>query len=123
VLPPSHDTDPAPRRRASRGRLRRRLGAVLLLLVLGAAVVGLWAGSRQFYFLGTDDRGVIALYRGLPYDLPFGIDLYDKEYSSDVPARAIEDRRQRENLLDHKLRSRGDAVTRLRQLERAETPR
>jgi protein phosphatase len=123
VLPPSHDDEPAPRRRASRGRLRRRLGALIALLALAAAVVGLWAGSRQFYFLGTDERGVIALYRGLPYELPFGIDLYEKEYSSDVPATAVEDRRQRDNLLDHKLRSRGDAVTRLRQLERAETPR
>jgi hypothetical protein len=40
-----------------------------------------------------------------------------------VPASAIADRRQRDNLLGHKLRSHGDAVTRLRQLERAETPR
>jgi serine/threonine protein phosphatase PrpC len=124
VLPPSGDADTAaPRRRRSRGRLRRRLGALLALLALAAAIVGLWAGSRQFYFLGTDDRGVIALYRGLPYELPFGIDLYTEEYSSDVPASAIEDRRQRDNLLGHKLRSHGDAVTRLRQLERAETPR
>ncbi|HKP88718.1 MAG TPA: hypothetical protein VJT75_01970, partial [Thermoleophilaceae bacterium] len=112
-----------PRRRRPRGRVRRRIGALLVLLALAAAIVGLWAGSRQFYFLGTDDRGVVAMYRGLPYELPFGIDLYTKEFSSDVPASAIEDRRQRDNLLDHKLRSRGDAVTRLRQLERAETPR
>ena len=123
VLPPPRDGAPEPRRRRGRGRMRRRLGALLALLALAAAAVGLWAGSRQFYFLGTDERGVIALYRGLPYELPFGIDLYTKEYSSDVPASAIEDRRQRDNLLGHKLRSHGDAVTRLRQLERAETPR
>jgi protein phosphatase len=125
VLPPSRDADAAapPRRRGSRGRLRRRLGVLVALLALAAAIVGLWAGSRQFYFLGTDDRGVVAIYRGLPYELPFGIDLYTREYSSDVPASAIQDRRQRDNLLDHKLRSHGDAVTRLRQLERAETPR
>ena len=125
VLPPSErDAGERPRRpRGSRARLRRRLGALLALLALAAAIVGLWAGSRQFYFLGTDDRGVVALYRGLPYELPFGIDLYTREYSSDVPASAIRDRRQRDNLLDHKLRSHGDAVTRLRQLERAETPR
>ena len=105
------------------GRARRRIGALLVVLALIAAGVGLYAGSRQFYFLGTDERGVVALYRGLPYELPLGIDLYTKEYASDVPAAAIGDRRQRENLLDHKLRSHGDAVTRLRQLERAETPR
>ena len=93
------------------------------VLALAAAIFGLYEGSRQFYFLGTDARGVIALYRGLPYDLPLGIHLYTRVYSSDVPAAAISDRRQRRNLLDHQLRSRGDAVTRLRELERSETPR
>jgi protein phosphatase len=122
MVPPSRE-DAGPRRRAGHGRLRRRLGVLLALLALAAAIVGIWAGSRQFYFLGTDDRGVVTLYRGLPYELPFGIDLYSKEFSSDVPAAAIEDKHQRDNLLDHKLRSRGEAVTRLRQLERAETPR
>jgi protein phosphatase len=122
MVPPSRE-DAGPRRRAGHGRLRRRLGVLLALLALAAAIVGIWAGSRQFYFLGTDDRGVVTLYRGLPYELPFGIDLYSKEFSSDVPAAAIEDKHQRDNLLDHKLRSRGAAVTRLRQLERAETPR
>jgi serine/threonine protein phosphatase PrpC len=122
VVPPSRE-DTGPRRHAGHGRLRRRLGVLLVVLALAAAAVGVWAGSRQFYFLGTDDRGVVTLYRGLPYELPFGIDLYSEEFSSDVPASAIEDKHQRDNLLDHKLRSRGDAVTRLRELERAETPR
>jgi protein phosphatase len=123
VRPPARDEERAGRRRAPRARTRRLIGAALALLALAAAVVGLYVGSRQFYFLGTDDRGVVALYRGLPYDLPLGISLYTEEYASDVPATAIGDRRQRTNLLDHKLRSRGDAITRLRQLERAETPR
>jgi protein phosphatase len=122
VRPPSSRDDRA-RRPGWRSRSRGRIGAALALLALAAAVVGLYVGSRQFYFLGTDDRGVVALYRGLPYDLPLGIHLYTREYSSDVPATAITDSRQRKNLLDHKLRSHGDAVTRLRQLERAETPR
>ena len=29
-------------------------------------------GARQVYFLGTDEGGRVALYRGLPYELPFG---------------------------------------------------
>src|SRR3989440_578463 len=111
VLPPSE----APRRRpAGKARSRRRIGAALGVLALAAAIFGLYEGSRQFYFLGTDARGVIALYRGLPYDLPLGVHLYKRVYSSDVPAAAITDHRQRKNLLDHQLRSRGDAVTRLR---------
>jgi protein phosphatase len=123
VRPPSSGREERARRPGLRTRSRGRIGAALALLALAAAVVGLYVGSRQFYFLGTDDRGVVALYRGLPYDLPLGIHLYTREYSSDVPATAITDTRQRKNLLDHKLRSHGDAVTRLRQLERAETPR
>ena len=120
VLPPSE----APRRRpAGKARSRRRIGAALGVLALAAAIFGLYEGSRQFYFLGTDARGVIALYRGLPYDLPLGIHLYARVYSSDVPSSAITNHRQRANLLDHQLRSRGDAVTRLRELERSETPR
>jgi protein phosphatase len=121
VLPPS-EAEP-PRRGRPGGRSRRRIGAALAVLALAAAIFGLYEGSRQFYFIGTDDRGVVALYRGLPYDLPLGIRLYTKVYSSDVPATAIADRRLRTNLLDHKLRSRGDAVTRLRDLELQETPR
>jgi protein phosphatase len=123
VRPPSPGEDRLARRRGPRVRGRRAIGGVVALLALAALVVGLYVGSRQFYFLGTDDRGVVAVYRGLPYDLPLGIHLYTEEYASEVPATAIGDRRQRTNLLDHKLRSRGDAITRLRQLERAETPR
>ena len=37
--------------------------------------------ARQIYFLGTDDNGRVALFRGLPYELPFGINLYSEQYS------------------------------------------
>src|SRR5207248_6342621 len=67
VRPPSSGRDDRARRPGWRTRSRGRIGAALALLALAAAVVGLYAGSRQFYFLGTDDRGVVALYRGLPY--------------------------------------------------------
>ena len=65
----------------------------------------------------------MTLYRGLPYDLPLGIHLYTEEYASDVPAASITNQRQRKALLGHTLRSRSEAVSRLRQLERAGTPR
>jgi protein phosphatase len=115
---------PEPRRRprAERRRILPSPGWSLGLLLVAALVVGLYAGSRQVYFLGTDDRGVVSLFRGVPYELPLGIDLYTHEYSTSVPASAIEDRRQRSRLLDHKWRSRDDAEDRLRELERVETP-
>ena len=108
---------PAPRRR--RGRLKRVLKGLFVLVLLGAVVGGLYALSRQVYFLGTNDAGLVTLYRGVPYELPLGIDLYDEEYASGVPARAIPARR-RERVLDHEWRGREDAVDLLRALERGQ---
>jgi PPM family protein phosphatase len=108
---------PARRRRGP--RLRRWVTAVVVALVVGAVLVGFWVGSRQFYFVGTDDRGLVALYRGLPYELPFGIDLWDLEYSTGVPARFLPESR-RDRVLDHRLRGKGDAVDLIKQVERGE---
>jgi PPM family protein phosphatase len=100
-----------------RTRFKRKVTASIALLVLAAVVVGLYAGSRQFYFLGTNDRGVLSLYRGLPYNLPLGVHLYTKSYASSVPARAVPPR-QRDHVLEHKLRTKADASGLMRQLER-----
>ena len=100
-------------------RLRRWVTAVVAVLVVGAVLVGFWVGSRQFYFVGTDDRGLVALYRGLPYELPLGIELWDIEYSTGVPARFLPETR-RDRVLDHRLRSKGDAVDLIKQVERGE---
>jgi protein phosphatase len=118
-----HTSPVAGRRRAPPPvRRRRRYIAVgIVVLVLALLIAGLYAGSRQFWFLGTDSRGQIALYQGLPYDLPLGISLYSKHYVSTVPALSISDRRQRGRVLDHQLRSHGDAVDLVRQLERTHT--
>jgi protein phosphatase len=108
---------PPPRRR--RFRLRTAVKTLLVLAVLAAVVTGLYALSRQVYFIGTNDAGLVTLYRGIPYELPFGVDLYEEEYPSGVPARAIPDRR-RERVLDHEWRSREDAVDLIRALERGQ---
>jgi PPM family protein phosphatase len=107
---------PAPRRRR---RGRRVLGAAVTLLVIAAVVGGLYALSRQVYFIGTNDAGLVAVYRGLPYELPLGINLYEEEYASGMPARAIPDAR-RARVLDHEWRSRDDAVDLVRALERGQ---
>ena len=52
--------------------------------MLAAIAFGAWYGNRQVWFLGTDDAGRVALYRGLPYELPFGIKLYDERYASPI---------------------------------------
>jgi protein phosphatase len=89
----------------------------VVLLVVGGIGTGLWALSRQVWFVGTDDAGLVALYRGVPYDLPFGIHLYTREYQSGVPSQAIPASR-RKHVFNNEWRSRGDAVDLVRQLER-----
>jgi PPM family protein phosphatase len=105
---------PAARRRR---RGRRLVGAVVGLLLVAAVIGGLYALSRQVYFIGTNDAGLVTVYEGLPYELPFGINLYEQEYASGMPARAIPDARRR-RVLDHEWRSRSDAVDLVRALER-----
>jgi protein phosphatase len=99
------------------GRRRAALGGLVGLVALAAVLAGLYVGSRQVYFVGTNDGGLVTLYRGVPYELPFGIDLYEEEYASGVPARAIPAGRRR-RVLDHEWRSREDAADLVRQLER-----
>jgi PPM family protein phosphatase len=110
----------APRRRRAglrRRRLRTALGALAGLAVLALMAGGLYLASRQVWFLGTNDAGLVTLYRGLPYELPLGVKLYEERYASGVPARAIPARR-RGRVLDHEWRSRRDAEDLVRQLER-----
>ena len=119
VAPPERSPaqEAPPRRR--RFRLRTAVKTLFVLAVLAAVVTGLYALSRQVYFIGTNDAGLVTLYRGIPYELPFGVELYEEEYPSGVPARAIPDRR-RERVLDHEWRSREDAVDLIRALERGQ---
>src|SRR5206468_2187527 len=95
-----------------RGRRRRRryVTGVIVLVVIAAVVAGLYALDRKFWFVGTNDRGQVTLFRGLPYDLPLGISLYSQEYQSSVPAAAVSDGQQRKFVLDHHPRSEGDSV-------------
>ena len=109
---------PPPKRR--RGRRVKTLAKTLFALALLAAIgTGLYMASRQVYFLGTNDAGLVTLYRGVPYQLPFGIDLYEQQYASGVPARAIPATR-RKRVLDHEWRGRTDAEDLLRTLERGQ---
>ncbi len=93
------------------------LAGVLLALVAAVAVV--WVVNRQFWFVGTDDAGQVTLYRGLPYELPLGIDLYTRDYTSGVTIDQVPASR-RATFTNHKLRSNSDAQDLVRQLETGE---
>lgn len=86
------------------------------LLVVGALAFGAWYGMRQVYFLGSDEGGRLALYRGLPYDLPFEIELYSQVHSAPVQVSSLPEGR-RSSATDHQLRSRSDAIDLLHDLE------
>jgi PPM family protein phosphatase len=108
---------PAPPRKRRRSRARtalRRTSVALLILV--PILVGLWVASRAVYFLGTDSHGLVAVYRGVPYDLPAGIRLYETFYVSGVPASTLPVAR-RKDLLNHSLRSQRDASDLIDKLE------
>ena len=107
------------RRRRRGSRLRSFVKGFFALVVLAGVVAGLYALSRQVYFVGTNDAGLVTLYRGVPYELPFGLELYDQEYASGVPAGAIPAGR-RSRVLDHEWRGREDAVDLVRALERGQ---
>jgi len=118
-VPPDPAAAPQPARRKRRRRGSFVLKGVLGLALIAAALAGLYALSRQVYFVGTNDGGLVTVYRGVPYELPFGVDLYTEEYASGMPARAIPAAR-RGRVLDHEWRSRDDAVDLVRALERGQ---
>jgi protein phosphatase len=66
--------------------------------------------------VGTTDSGQVALFRGLPYELPLGIDLYSQERVSGVPVTSLS-ARQRNYVLDHHARGHGDSVDLFEQID------
>jgi PPM family protein phosphatase len=110
-----HEAESRPRRRP----LRRVAKLLATLLVLAAIAFGAWYGNRQIWFLGSDDAGRVSLYRGAPYELPFGIELYEERYTSPVQTQSLPPRRQ-DAVTGHELRSREDAVSLIEDIEKSE---
>jgi protein phosphatase len=110
---------PAPGTDASGGRRRRirHAGALAFaLVVLGLLGSAAYLAVQSVYFIGTNSRGLITLYQGLPYKLPGNLTLYSSQYVSGVSASTLSDE-QRHKLLDHSLRSEGDAGSLIHSLE------
>jgi protein phosphatase len=110
---------PAP----SRTRRRRRfpVGLIFLLAVLAMVLGGFWLATRAVYFVGADAQraNAVTIYRGLPIELPLGIDLYSRYAGSGVTLESIPPAR-RKTFTDHKLRSKDDAENLVIQLERGQ---
>jgi PPM family protein phosphatase len=124
VKPKAQPIEEPPRRTAPlpAAKRKRRLripGPLLgLLIVLAIVLAGLWTATRAVYFVGVDNAtGVVTIYRGLPYDLPLGISLYERDYASGVRLEQVPAAR-RTTFTDHKLRSQDDAKNLVIELER-----
>jgi PPM family protein phosphatase len=111
--PPSRP--PAGRRRP---RLQVRRAGVLIgtLVVLALIGGGAFLALQSVYFIGTNERGLVTLYQGVPFSLPGNIELYSSQYVSGVGASTVGAQR-RSTLLDHTLRSEAKAASLIRSLE------
>jgi protein phosphatase len=107
--------DERPRRR----RLRTAAKVLAAVILVGAIAFGAWYGNRQVWFLGTDDAGRVALYRGLPYELPFGVKLYDERYASAIQTGSLPAKRS-DSVTGQDLRSRSDATSLLEEIEKSQ---
>jgi protein phosphatase len=113
--PPAADVPPPARRRRRRVRPALIVTFALLAIVAGAY----WAATRLVVFVGTDPdhNDAVAIYQGLPYDLPFGLHLYSRYGSpsgvtyDQIPAA------RRVTFTNHKLRSLDDSENLVNALE------
>jgi protein phosphatase len=116
--PRAHRLEPIP---PMAHRPERRFAKPLAALVATVIVLALIGGagylaSRQLYFVGTNAQGIVTIYRGFPYTLPFGVPLYETYYVSGVPASTVPAPR-RAQLLNNNLRSQSDATSLVMDLE------
>jgi serine/threonine protein phosphatase PrpC len=110
--PPRAEVAPAKRRRF-RGLRRTLIVLAIVLVPLGG---GAYLASQAVYFLGVASDGSVAVFQGVPFDLPFGIRLYSSAYVTGLTAQQLPPA-LRKRLLDHKLRSHDDAFDLARKLE------
>jgi PPM family protein phosphatase len=105
---------------AADGRPRRRLrhtGAlVFVLTVLVVLGSGGYLAFQSVYFIGTNNRGLITMFEGLPYRLPGNLALYSSEYVSGVSASTLSPEK-RHKVLNHSLRSEADAGALIHSIE------
>ncbi|HEY2571502.1 MAG TPA: protein phosphatase 2C domain-containing protein, partial [Solirubrobacteraceae bacterium] len=103
-------------RPGGRRRMRRAGAALVVLVVLGLIASGAYLALQSVYFIGTNQRGLVTLYQGVPFQLPGNLSLYSSRYVSGVSASTLTPQR-RQTLLDHSLRSESNAASLIRSLE------
>ncbi len=114
-LSPRPERPPAtpPRQRRVNKPLAALIAIVIVLFLIGA---GGYLASRQLYFIGTNKQGIVTIYRGFPYQLPGGLNLYETYVVSGVPGSLVPADR-RSQFFNNDLRSQSSALSLVRQLE------
>jgi PPM family protein phosphatase len=101
---------PPPGRRPPPRFMKPLAALIAIAIVVFIVGGGAYLASREYFFIGTNSAGVVTIFRGFPYNLPLGINMYEQFYVSGVPASAIPAER-RARLLNHQLRSQGNAIS------------
>jgi serine/threonine protein phosphatase PrpC len=99
-----------------RRRLRHAGAFAFLLTVLVVIGSGAYLAFQSVYFIGTNNRGLVTMFEGLPYRLPGNVTLYSSQYVSGVSASTLSPEKRR-SLLDHSLRSEANAASLIHSLE------
>jgi PPM family protein phosphatase len=110
---PSQDAAGPTRRRK---RLRRAGALAVVVAILAVIGAGAYLAMQSVYFIGTNDRGLVTIFRGVPYRLPGNLALFSSDYVSGVSASTLSPGRRR-TLLDHSLRSEKSAASLIHSLE------
>lgn len=106
-------------RRDQTKRSRRWVGGVIIAGVIFIALAGAVLGAVNVYFIGSNEKGLVTVYRGLPYELPLSLNLYTRDYVTTVPVSDLTEE-QKTAIFDHTLRTRSDALDIATQIERGE---
>ncbi len=115
-LPPEAPAEPERKRLRERRYIKPVAALIAVVIVLFLVLGGGYLATRQLYFVGTNSRGIVTIYRGLPYDLPAGLHLYETFFVSGVPASLVPADR-RKNVFNNQLRSQTSAMNLVRNLE------
>jgi serine/threonine protein phosphatase PrpC len=104
--------------RDSRKHLSRRVMLLAPALAFLLALVGLGVFTvSTAHFIGVEPSGHVAVYQGLPYELPGGIRLYRPVRVSSHLYAAQLTASERRRFFDHDLHSYGDTTRELNKLE------
>jgi serine/threonine protein phosphatase PrpC len=115
-IPAAPAAEPDHKRLRDRRYIKPVAALIAVLIVLFLVGGGGYLATRQLYFVGTNSQGIVTIYRGLPYDLPAGIHLYETFFVSGVPASLVPADR-RKNVFNNQLRSQTSAMNLVKNLE------